>query len=69
MAFLDPPYNVKISDVVGRGARKHREFTMASGEMNPAAFGTFLGESLGVAAGLFKGWRRPFCLYGLASRR
>ena len=35
MAFLDPPYNVKIDSVVGRGARKHREFAMASGEMDP----------------------------------
>jgi DNA modification methylase len=50
MAFLDPPYNVKISGVVGRGARKHREFTMASGEMDPAAFVAFLGESLSTAA-------------------
>ena len=50
MAFLDPPYNVKIGNVVGRGARKHREFTMASGEMDPAAFVSFLSESLGTAA-------------------
>ena len=50
MAFLDPPYNVKISGVVGRGARKHREFIMASGEMDPGAFEAFLAESLGAAA-------------------
>ena len=34
MAFLDPPYNVKIGSVVGRGRTKHGEFAMASGEMS-----------------------------------
>jgi ParB-like chromosome segregation protein Spo0J len=34
MAFLDPPYNVKIDGHVGgRGRIKHREFACASGEM------------------------------------
>jgi hypothetical protein len=32
MAFLDPPYNVRIGGVVGRGRTKHAEFAMASGE-------------------------------------
>src|SRR6266702_2656856 len=32
MAFLDPPYNVRISGAVGRGKIKHSEFVMASGE-------------------------------------
>ena len=50
MAFLDPPYNVKIDSVVGRGARKHREFAMASGEMDPDTFVSFLSDSLGAAA-------------------
>ena len=34
MAFLDPPYNVKVRSVTGRGRTKHREFAMASGEMS-----------------------------------
>ena len=34
MAFLDPPYNVRIRSVVGRGRIKHAEFAMASGEMS-----------------------------------
>ena len=34
MAFLDPPYNVKIANAVGRGRTKHGEFAMASGEMS-----------------------------------
>jgi hypothetical protein len=34
MAFLDPPYNVKVNGHVGgRGQIKHREFAHASGEM------------------------------------
>ena len=33
LAFLDPPYNVRIGAVVGRGRTKHSEFAMASGEM------------------------------------
>jgi DNA modification methylase len=48
--FSDPPYNVKVSRVVGRGARKHREFRMASGEMPPEVFRRFLAEALGNAA-------------------
>jgi DNA modification methylase len=48
-AFLDPPYNVRISghaNAVGR----HREFAMASGEMDPAEFRAFLKQTLGVSA-------------------
>jgi DNA modification methylase len=50
MAFLDPPYNVKVGSVVGRGRTKHREFAMASGEMTPQEFVQFLSEALGNAA-------------------
>jgi DNA modification methylase len=50
MAFLDPPYNVKIGSVVGRGRTKHREFAMASGEMSREEFVEFLIETLGNAA-------------------
>ena len=35
MVFTDPPYNVPIrGHVSGRGAVKHDEFAMASGEMD-----------------------------------
>ena len=34
MAFLDPPFNVRIKDVVGRGSVQHAEFAMGSGEMS-----------------------------------
>ncbi len=49
MAFLDPPYNVRIKGVVGRGRAKHDEFAMASGEMSRPDFTDFLEETLGNA--------------------
>jgi DNA modification methylase len=50
MCFLDPPYNVSIKGVVGRGRTKHSEFVMASGEMSRSEFIAFLHETLGNAA-------------------
>jgi DNA modification methylase len=50
MVFADPPYNVRISSVQGRGKIKHREFLAASGEMRPAEYAKFLTDSLGLAA-------------------
>ena len=49
MAFLDPPYNVRVRSIVGRGRTKHAEFAMASGEMSPSEFTAFLKETLGNA--------------------
>jgi DNA modification methylase len=49
-AFLDPPYNVRIGGVVGRGKTKHAEFAMASGEMSSAEYVRFLGITLNAAA-------------------
>jgi len=47
MVFTDPPYNVPIDGHVGgSGKIKHREFAMASGEMNPAEFTDFLRQAL-----------------------
>ena len=41
--FTDPPYNVRIDgNVSGKGAIRHREFAMASGEMSKEAFTDFL---------------------------
>ncbi|NNC38724.1 MAG: ParB N-terminal domain-containing protein [Hyphomonadaceae bacterium] len=43
MVFTDPPYNVPIHNhVCGKGDIKHREFIMASGEMNDDEFCEFL---------------------------
>jgi ParB/Sulfiredoxin domain len=50
MAFLDPPYNVRIGGVVGRGRTKHAEFAMASGEMSSADYVRFLGITLNAVA-------------------
>ena len=41
--FTDPPYNVRVKGhVSGKGARKHREFPMAAGELAEDAFCRFL---------------------------
>jgi 16S rRNA G966 N2-methylase RsmD len=50
MAFLDPPYNVRVCDIVGRGRVKHEEFAMASGELSRAHFVEFLKDTLAAAA-------------------
>jgi DNA modification methylase len=51
MAFLDPPYNVKIDGHVGgRGRTRHREFACASGEMTSDQFIQFLQEGLAHCA-------------------
>src|SRR5437870_8047922 len=50
MAFLDPPYNVRVRDIVGRGRIKHAEFAMASGQLSRTSFVEFLQQSLAAAA-------------------
>jgi len=50
-AFLDPPYNVRISGhAIAPG--RHREFAMASGEMSDEDFRAFLSETLGACIGV-----------------
>lgn len=49
--FTDPPYNVRIDGhVCGSGKTRHREFAMASGEMDKASFTAFLQKSLAAMA-------------------
>lgn len=50
MAFTDPPYNVRVASIQGRGANKHREFVAGSGEMSEAEYVAFLTTALGHAA-------------------
>jgi hypothetical protein len=51
MAFLDPPYNVRIEGHVGgRGRIKHQEFLCASGEMTSSQFLQFLKVALSTCA-------------------
>jgi DNA modification methylase len=44
-AFMDPPYNVRINGHANAKGR-HREFGMASGEMDDEAFRAFLSDTL-----------------------
>ncbi len=53
-AFLDPPYNVRVRDIGGRGRVRHPEFAQASGEMTPADFVAFLRAVTGNAARISK---------------
>jgi DNA modification methylase len=49
--LTDPPYNVPIEGhVSGLGAIHHREFAMASGEMDEAEFTAFLARAFGLLA-------------------
>jgi DNA modification methylase len=50
MVFADPPYNVRVASVVGRGKIKHREFASASGEMSRDEFTSFLTSTFSLAA-------------------
>ncbi len=50
-AFLDPPYNVRINGHANAKGR-HREFAMASGEMNNIQFRSFLTDTLGAAVSI-----------------
>ena len=47
--FCDPPYNLRVSDIGGRGRVRHGEFAFASGEMSPAKYRSFLNKTLGHA--------------------
>lgn len=49
MIFTDPPYNVKVDGhICGNGKFKHKEFAMASGEMNSSEFQSFLENSFSL---------------------
>jgi DNA modification methylase len=50
MVFTDPPYNVRVSSIQGRGKIKHREFLAASGEMSTEQYTGFLVSALSLAA-------------------
>ena len=51
MIFTDPPYNVKIDGhVSGLGSIRHREFTMAAGEMSETEFISFLTRACSLMA-------------------
>jgi DNA modification methylase len=50
MVFADIPYNLRVSDIQGRGRIKHREFHEASGELSSAGYTAFIVDTMGNAA-------------------
>jgi DNA modification methylase len=50
MMFTDPPHNLPIKRIQGRGHIKHGNFAQASGEMSQAEFTEFLRIVLSLAA-------------------
>lgn len=70
IVFTDPPWNVPIAgNVSGKGAIKHREFAMASGEMSEDEFIAFLTAIMllmveysrdGSLHFIAMGWQRVF---------
>lgn len=45
--FCDPPYNVRVRSIGGRGRIQHQEFAFASGEMSSDQFRKFRTRTLG----------------------
>jgi DNA modification methylase len=50
--FCDPPYNLRVSSIGGRGRNKHPEFAFGSGEMLPQQFQRFLSKILANGVGV-----------------
>ena len=44
--FCDPPYNLRVKSIGGRGRVRHSEFACASGEMSQPQFRAFLMQTL-----------------------
>jgi DNA modification methylase len=44
--FTDPPYNLRVSSIGGRGKVQHSEFAFASGKMSQTQYRTFLSQTL-----------------------
>ena len=45
--FCDPPYNLRVRAIGGRGRVQHSEFAFASGEMSQTQYRNFLSQTLG----------------------
>ena len=50
MVFSDPPYNVEMAMISGKGRVKHTDFAMAAGEMSRTQFTEFLAAVFGLMA-------------------
>jgi DNA modification methylase len=77
MMITDPPYNVRIKDIQGRGKTKHREFLQASGEMSSVEFQEFLQTALTHAAAcsldgslhlIFMDWRHADAVLAVGAK-
>ena len=69
MVFVDPPYNVAIGGVCGRGDIKHPDFAMASGELSSDDYVRFLCDAFsqlvkhsrnGALHYIFSGWQHLY---------
>jgi DNA modification methylase len=69
MILTDPPFNVRVKDISGKGRTRHAEFAMASGEMREDEYVAFLRQILaavlpktfeGALLYLFMDWRHLF---------
>ncbi len=50
MIFIDPPWNLRTREFQGRGAVKHGDFSVGSGEFSRTEFVAFLRRTLGHCA-------------------
>ena len=58
MVFTDPPYNVRVDGhASGLGATRHREFSMASGEMTEAQYAQSMNYRQMLAEQIARGVR------------
>ena len=69
MAFVDPPYNLRIASFQGRGRTKHREFLVASGEQTREEFIGVLDGDLHQHCSRLHGRRHRVHVHGLAPLR
>jgi hypothetical protein len=68
LVITDPPYNVVIDGhATGNGKVRHREFSMASGEMNSVEFTDFLPQGDDRSPGPQRHWLSCLLLHGLAA--
>lgn len=77
LIITDPPFNLRIRTVQGRGKIKHREFVQGSGELSPIQFDRFLETALSHAASysvdgslhfVFQDWRHADVILAVGKR-
>ena len=58
--FCDPPYNLRVRSIGGRGRIRHREFAFASGEMGSARISQVSRDDAAQRGCMLGGWRDSF---------